>query len=345
MRLLLTGGCDPNAADYDKRTCLHLAASMGNLHVVQELLKHGADINYQDRWGGTPLADAMREGHGKVTSVLRESGGELKYSQEHASRELIEMSRQGDKERVLQLLQGGCPANSADYDGRTAMHLAAAFGNLHALKVLLEAGANPNSTDRWGRTPLADCIKEGHAEVAHALIEAGGQLLWDENTSSGELCELARGGDLEKIKLLLAGSCDPNAADYDKRTCLHLAASEGNLTVAEALCKHPKIDVNAKDRWDGTALADAVRCLQATPPPHHQPLSSMNTTAPRPLRTPFPGARGARQGGAAAARQRRPDVLRAGDHLAPPLGARARGQARADADASLLWLRRQRRRL
>ena len=219
------------------------------------------------------------------------------------------MARQGDKERVLQLLQGGCPANSADYDGRTAIHLAAAFNNMQALKVLLEAGANPNSTDRWGRTPLADCVKEGHAEVAHALIEAGGQLLWDENTSSGELCELARGGDIEKIKLLLAGSCDPNAADYDKRTCLHLAASGGNLTVAEALCKHPKIDVNAKDRWDGTALADAVRCLH--PPPALVLHEYHSTTS---AAYPFPGAR-ARQGGAAAARQRRKDVPRAGDHL------------------------------
>ena len=49
MRLLLTGGCDPNAADYDKRTCLHLAASTGNLHIVEKLVEYNADVNYQDR--------------------------------------------------------------------------------------------------------------------------------------------------------------------------------------------------------------------------------------------------------------------------------------------------------
>ena len=42
-------------------------------------------------------------------------------------------------------------------------------------------------------------------------------------------CELARQGDVDRIKLLLLAGCNVNAADYDKRTCLHLAASEGKV--------------------------------------------------------------------------------------------------------------------
>jgi glutaminase len=49
VKLVLAGGCDTNAADYDKRTCLHLAASTGNLHIVEKLVEYNADVNYQDR--------------------------------------------------------------------------------------------------------------------------------------------------------------------------------------------------------------------------------------------------------------------------------------------------------
>ena len=74
-------------------------------------------------------------------------------------------------------------------------------------------------------------MRGGHREVAEALISCGGLLELDEADASSMLCELARDGDLEKIRLLLEGGAGINAADYDKRTCLHLACSVGNLSV------------------------------------------------------------------------------------------------------------------
>jgi len=47
-----------NQGDYDKRTCLHLAAGGGHLDVVKYLIDSGADVNVTDRWGATPLNDA-----------------------------------------------------------------------------------------------------------------------------------------------------------------------------------------------------------------------------------------------------------------------------------------------
>merc|ERR1719210_1472798 len=49
-----------------------------------------------------------------------------------------------------------------------------------------------------------------------------------------------------------------NSSDYDHRSALHLAASEGSLECAKLLVKKGA-DVNAKDRWNGTPLDDAVR--------------------------------------------------------------------------------------
>ncbi|XP_022757322.1 serine/threonine-protein kinase mos-like isoform X5 [Durio zibethinus] len=46
----LEKGVDPNVADYDRRTALHLAACEGWTEVVVLLLEKGADVNSLDRW-------------------------------------------------------------------------------------------------------------------------------------------------------------------------------------------------------------------------------------------------------------------------------------------------------
>ena len=53
------------------------------------------------------------------------------------------------------------------------------------------------------------------------LREQGGELKWDEGKESSELCELARAGDLERVKLLLDCGCSANAADYDRCASTH----------------------------------------------------------------------------------------------------------------------------
>merc|ERR1712038_270436 len=68
-------------------------------------------------------------------------------------------------------------------------------------------------------------------------------------------------GDVYRMGALLEkheGGLTVNSADYDHRTALHLASSEGALECAKLLVKK-NADVNAKDRWNGTPLDDAVR--------------------------------------------------------------------------------------
>ena len=72
------------------------------------------------------------------------------------------------------------------------------------------------------------------------------------------VCWAASQGDLHELQRLSASGADLAASDYDGRTGIHLAASEGHLnTVKFFIAKGVKIDL--KDRFGGTALIDAKR--------------------------------------------------------------------------------------
>ncbi len=60
------------------------------------------------------------------------------------------------------------------------------------------------------------------------------------------------------MKNLIARGAEANLSDYDGRTPLHLAASEGHLDVVQYLISKGA-QVNIRDRWGGSPLSDAER--------------------------------------------------------------------------------------
>jgi len=73
------------------------------------------------------------------------------------------------------------------------------------------------------------------------------------------LCYAAGKGDLASVKKIIEEQgVDVNKADYDGRTALHLAASEGQMEVVKYLLSK-NANVGFKDRWGGTPFSDAQR--------------------------------------------------------------------------------------
>lgn len=67
----------------------------------------------------------------------------------------------------------------------------------------------------------------------------------------GTFLSFASRGDRVGLNQMLRRGISPNVQDYDKRTALHLAASEGHASIVELLLAY-KADVNLKDRWRRT---------------------------------------------------------------------------------------------
>ncbi|KAF9625601.1 hypothetical protein IFM89_024374 [Coptis chinensis] len=69
----------------------------------------------------------------------------------------------------------------------------------------------------------------------------------------GSFLSCASRGDKVGLNQMLREGTSPNVQDYDKRTALHLAASEGHASIVELLL-HYHADVNLQDRWQRTTF-------------------------------------------------------------------------------------------
>ena len=102
------------------------------------------------------------------------------------------------------------------------------------------------SIDKFGNTPLLEAIKNGHDHLAALLVKGGASLNIDDAGSF--LCMAVAKGDSDFLKRVLSNGIDPNSRDYDHRTPLHIAASEGLYLMAKLLIE-AGASVFTKDRY------------------------------------------------------------------------------------------------
>ncbi len=125
--------------------------------------------------------------------------------------------------------------------------------------MLLDRGANVSAKDRWGRTPLSDAKSNRHEAVIDLLKKHGAveDIDVSSDVASLQLLQYAAKGDLESVRDRIVAGASATYADYDQRTALHLACTEGHAEVAELLLVN-NADPAALDSFGRTPVDDAI---------------------------------------------------------------------------------------
>lgn len=142
-RLLRSTAVDVNTTGADRRTPLHLAATSGNVKLVELLIFSRADVNAQDLTQSTPLMSALASDHPDTAKLIAKHGGGRGSAD--VSGALCEAVRRPDATKAMLALSNyGGNLNAQTVHRRTALHVAAAEGHLANVEYLLQSGASPN---------------------------------------------------------------------------------------------------------------------------------------------------------------------------------------------------------
>ncbi|KAH7381270.1 ankyrin repeat domain-containing protein [Phaeosphaeria sp. MPI-PUGE-AT-0046c] len=215
-----------------KMTGLHLTASLGLLHLSEELLlegKGGVEMSRsQNGDGNTPLSLAAQSGHERVVEML------LKIDD-------IDLDHAND---ILE----------------TPLMLAAFKRHERVVKMLLDTGkVDVNARDKWGCTALWGAAQFGSKETVELLLARKADVNTKGFENSTALIQAACGEDTKIVELLLASKADVHATDIKNHTALIKAASWGRAEIVKLLLDTGKANVNAKNTYGYTALTEAVR--------------------------------------------------------------------------------------
>jgi len=198
---LLGKGADPNLADDKGRAALYAAIDMRNLewstrpappekdrvdglHVIQALLKHGANPNarltkkiplrgqpsFDGRWanqvGATPFWRAAQSDDGTVMRLLIENKADATIASRDATTPLMVAAGVGwsdgqshgstaDAPEAIKIcLEHGGDVNAVNNDGNTALHGASFRGAANVVELLVEKGARMDIKNKEGRMPI-----------------------------------------------------------------------------------------------------------------------------------------------------------------------------------------------
>lgn len=127
---------DPRTCDYDLRTPLHIAASIGDLEAVKVLVRSSADVNALDRFGNTPLFEACMKKHDVVCEHLLKNKAGLKLPKETQVSLLCWAVYNKDCDMITRLFENGIDLNCVDYDGRSCFDVAVDCGNTNVIALL-----------------------------------------------------------------------------------------------------------------------------------------------------------------------------------------------------------------
>ncbi|NXD74128.1 ANR52 phosphatase, partial [Eolophus roseicapillus] len=231
---VLSAGFDINTPDNLGRTCLHAAASGGNVECLNLLLSSGADLRRRDKFGRTPLHYAAANGSYQCTVTLVTAGASVNEADCKGCTPL-HYAAASDTYRRAETHSG--PSHDTEEEPLKESRMKEAF---FCLEFLLDNGADPSLRDKQGYTAVHYAAAYGNRQNLELLLEMSFNCLEDvESTIPVSPLHLAAyNGHCEALKTLAETLVNLDVRDHKGRTALYLATERGSTECVEVLTSH-----------------------------------------------------------------------------------------------------------
>ena len=237
---LIQAGADTNLPEKTKwqRLPIHLAARLGNIDLLDALIKHGACIHSTDNTLLTALHWASIYGHLAAVVYLVNNGSHMNVRDDTGRTPLFRAAEANRPEIVRFLFESGASVNIVDNFGWTALFQSVICGQMEMVREILSYDPNVCIRDNRGQTLLHVSVGRLDTENLKILCRSDINIYTRHlklATDSVFRALQAERTDYEIAVLLLDFGIDINALDASGKSALYVAAEDGNFLLMQLL--------------------------------------------------------------------------------------------------------------
>lgn len=232
VKILLASNVDPNACStLEGVTALLLAAKLGDINLVNLLLKYKANVNQQDIEGNTPLMIAIINNQIETVKILLDNGANPNINNKNGQNCLYITNN----EDIINLI---IESDKSLNDKQIQFIKAMRFNNKEQVLNLIEDGVDINTQNSFGETVLMWAVTNHHIDIIEILLKQENINLNLQNAVGNTALIIAsRLNNLDIVKLLLNAKADPNILSSCNLYALSYAIGHGNNEIAELLLR------------------------------------------------------------------------------------------------------------
>jgi ankyrin repeat protein len=256
MDRLIKNGSDVNARTVLGQTPLHFACMQGELDAVKNLVGNGADPSLRDRQGNSPSDLASSNGHNEIVDWLRANSRKPKKQGVLSPSMFSCFPVSGPQSSEDRAVAGGRLAGLAQQ--RSAAHSSPAMsaGSKAAPPMSAHSSRHsaPDESSVEEGTRLCDACAGGNLSLVRSLVDKGANI--DAVCSPGSRTPLhcaVLSENMDVIQYLLSKKPRVNVQNVGGMTPLHIACDRKNCDIALLLI-HKGADINTLNNAGHAAL-------------------------------------------------------------------------------------------
>ncbi|PCG19136.1 ankyrin repeat domain-containing protein [Brachyspira sp. G79] len=249
---LLSYGANVDQTYVDNDSPLKIASAKGDLELVKEFIKRGANVNFRGEGKFDALFSAVmstNENSLKIMKELLDAGAEVDvgYGYEEITPILFEAigyvgESRCDLDKFKMLAEYGADINYVDNYGYPLINYAVQSGCLDIVKYLVSKGIDPTMKYELEEyypnvniSLLAGTLYNSDTLMAEYLIEQGADVNTPTPSEDGYplLLQAIANGKTELVKLLIENGADTTVVNKEKKTVFDIAREKGYDDILE----------------------------------------------------------------------------------------------------------------